>query len=48
MNGAHELGGMHGFGPINPEPEDHPAWIWQVITFWQRSAERCRNGFPSA
>ena len=21
MNGAHDLGGMHGFGPINPEPE---------------------------
>lgn len=21
MNGAHDLGGMHGFGPIDPEPE---------------------------
>src|SRR6202011_5250340 len=21
MNGAHDLGGMHGFGPINAEPE---------------------------
>ena len=21
MNGAHELGGMQGFGPINPEAE---------------------------
>ena len=21
MNSAHDLGGMHGFGPINPEPE---------------------------
>ncbi len=21
MNGAHDLGGMHGLGPINPEPE---------------------------
>jgi nitrile hydratase len=21
MNGAHDLGGMHNFGPINPEPE---------------------------
>jgi len=21
MNGAHDLGGMHGFGPINPDPE---------------------------
>jgi nitrile hydratase accessory protein len=31
MNGAHDLGGMHGFGPINPEPEAeepafHAAW----------------------
>lgn len=31
MNGAHDLGGMHGLGPINPEPEDeepifHAAW----------------------
>ncbi|MFD2206259.1 nitrile hydratase subunit beta [Kiloniella antarctica] len=25
MNGAHDLGGMHGLGPINPEPErDEP------------------------
>ena len=21
MNSAHDVGGMHGFGPINPEPE---------------------------
>src|SRR5436305_9035654 len=21
MNGGHDLGGMHGLGPINPEPE---------------------------
>lgn len=31
MNGAHDLGGMHGLGPINPEPEAqepvfHAAW----------------------
>jgi nitrile hydratase len=31
MDGAHDLGGMHGFGPINPEPEGeepifHAAW----------------------
>ena len=31
MNGAHDLGGMHGFGPVNPEPEVeepvfHSAW----------------------
>ena len=21
MNGAHDLGGQHGFGPVNAEPE---------------------------
>ena len=31
MNGAHDLGGMHGLGPIHPEPEAqepvfHAAW----------------------
>ncbi len=29
MNGAHDLGGMHGFGPINPEPNEpvfHHEW----------------------
>lgn len=24
MNGAQDLGGMHGFGPVVPEPEDEP------------------------
>jgi len=36
MNGAHDLGGMHGFGPINPEPEAeepvfHAAWEQRVF-----------------
>ena len=36
MNGAHDLGGMHGFGPINPEPEVaepvyHAAWEKRVF-----------------
>jgi nitrile hydratase len=36
MNGAHDLGGMHGFGPINPEPESqepvfHAAWERRVF-----------------
>ncbi|GLK67609.1 hypothetical protein [Hansschlegelia plantiphila] len=22
MNGAHDLGGMHGFGPVNPDPNE--------------------------
>jgi nitrile hydratase len=29
MNGAHDLGGMHGFGPIDPEPDEpvfHQEW----------------------
>jgi nitrile hydratase len=36
MNGAHDLGGMHGLGPINPEPETeepafHAAWEKRVF-----------------
>ena len=29
MNGAHDMGGMHGFGPIEPEPDEpvfHAEW----------------------
>ena len=29
MNGVHDLGGMHGMGPINPEPQEpvfHEPW----------------------
>ncbi len=29
MNGAHDLGGMHGFGPVEPEPDEpvfHANW----------------------
>ncbi|MBM4442536.1 MAG: nitrile hydratase subunit beta [Candidatus Rokubacteria bacterium] len=29
MNGAHDLGGMHGFGPVDPEPNEpvfHSEW----------------------
>jgi nitrile hydratase len=36
MNGAHDLGGMHGFGPINPEQEGeepvfHAKWEKRVF-----------------
>jgi nitrile hydratase len=36
MNGGHDLGGMHGFGPINPEPEGrepvfHADWEKRVF-----------------
>ena len=24
MNGAHDMGGLHGFGPVNPEPDEPP------------------------
>lgn len=33
MNGAHDLGGMHGFGPIAPE-EDEPVFHAE----WERRA----------
>jgi len=34
MNGVHDLGGMHGFGPINPEPNEpvfHHEWERHVF-----------------
>ena len=34
MNGIHDLGGMHGFGPINPEKDEpvfHHAWEARVF-----------------
>ncbi len=34
MNGVHDLGGMHGFGPIAPEPDEpvfHADWERQVF-----------------
>lgn len=35
MNGGHDLGGMHGLGPINPEPEaEEPVFHAD----WERSA----------
>jgi nitrile hydratase beta subunit len=33
MNGAHDLGGMHGFGPVNPE-KDEPVFHHE----WERRA----------
>ena len=36
MNGAHDLGGMHGLGPINPEPENEEPWFhgeWEKRVF---------------
>ena len=34
MDGIHDLGGMHGFGPIEPEPDEpvfHEPWERQVF-----------------
>jgi nitrile hydratase subunit beta len=34
MNGIHDLGGMHGLGPIEPEPDEpvfHEPWERQVF-----------------
>ncbi|MGI9332406.1 MAG: hypothetical protein ACR2RL_04540 [Gammaproteobacteria bacterium] len=33
MNGGQDLGGMHGFGPIDPEPNEPP-----FHTEWERRA----------
>ena len=36
MNGAHDLGGMHGLGPINPELENEEPWFhsdWEKRVF---------------
>jgi nitrile hydratase beta subunit len=34
MNGVHDVGGMHGYGPINPEPNEpvfHASWEGRVL-----------------
>jgi nitrile hydratase len=34
MNTAHDMGGMHGFGPVEPEPDEppfHEAWEGRVL-----------------
>ena len=33
MNGGHDVGGMHGFGPVDP-PEDEPVFQSE----WERRA----------
>lgn len=40
MNGVHDIGGMHGFGPVDPEPEAvepvfHSDWESRVFALWQ-------------
>ena len=39
MNGVHDMGGMHGFGKVEPEPDEpvfHAPWEARVIAL-QRS-----------
>ena len=34
MNGAHDMGGVHGFGPVIPEPNEptfHAEWEKRVL-----------------
>lgn len=34
MNGVHDMGGMHGYGPVEPEPDEppfHAAWEGRVL-----------------
>ncbi|MFL4983485.1 MAG: nitrile hydratase subunit beta [Xanthobacteraceae bacterium] len=34
MNGVHDMGGIHGFGPVEPEPNEpvfHAAWEGRVL-----------------
>lgn len=43
MNGVHDLGGMHGLGPIHPEPEGseptfHQAWEGRVFAMAQATS----------
>lgn len=45
MNGAHDLGGMHGFGPIVAEPQDiepvfHADWERSVYSVSRRLLQR--------
>lgn len=38
MNGVHDMGGMHGFGPVTPEPDEpvfHAEWEGRVLAMDQ-------------
>ncbi len=38
MNGVHDMGGMHGFGPVTPEPDEpvfHAEWESRVLAMDQ-------------
>ena len=45
MNGVHDMGGMHGFGPVEPEanePPFHEAWEGRVLAM-QRAMRYTRT-----
>ena len=45
MNGVHDMGGMHGFGPVAPEPDEppfHEAWEGRVLAM-QRAMRHTRT-----
>ena len=46
MNGVHDLGGMDGFGPIDPEP-DEPVFHaeWERRCFAMNVAARAVGGW---
>jgi nitrile hydratase len=44
VNGVHDMGGMHGFGPVEPEPNEppfHEAWEGRVLAM-QRAMRHTR------
>ena len=46
MNGVHDLGGMHGFGPVLVEPDEpvfHARWEGHVRAMMQRTVGRYYN-----
>jgi nitrile hydratase subunit beta len=45
VNGVHDMGGMHGFGPVEPEPNEppfHEAWEGRVLAM-QRAMRYTRT-----
>ena len=46
MNGVHDMGGMHGMGPIAPEPNEpvfHARWEARTLAL-NVAAGACENG----
>jgi hypothetical protein len=44
MNGVHDIGGMHGFGKVEPDADDHPfhaSWEARVLAM-QRAIRAAR------